>query len=43
MVAAIVPIVKDEFPFGFLKGKAGDVPDTLLFDSSNELDDFTRP
>ena len=42
MVAEIVPIVKDEFPFGFLKGQAGDIPDSLLFDSSDELDDFTR-
>ena len=41
-VAEIVPIAKKEFPFGFLKGQAGDVPDSLLFDSSDELDDFTR-
>ncbi len=41
-VAQIVPIPKGNFPFGFLKDQAGSIPDSLLFDSSEELDDFTR-
>jgi antitoxin (DNA-binding transcriptional repressor) of toxin-antitoxin stability system len=43
LVAQIVPISKGKFPFGFLKGEAGNIPDSLLFNSSEEeLDDFTR-
>ena len=41
-VAEIVPIRKTKFPFGFLKGQEGSIADELLFDSSEELDDFTR-
>ena len=43
IVAQIVPIPRGTFPFGFLKHQVGDVPDSLLFNSSEEeLDDFTR-
>jgi antitoxin (DNA-binding transcriptional repressor) of toxin-antitoxin stability system len=43
LVAQIVPMRKDSFPFGFLKPQVGSIPDSLLFDSSEqELDDFTR-
>jgi len=43
LVAQIVPISKSTFPFGFLKGKAGPTPDSLLFHSSEEeLSDFTK-
>jgi antitoxin (DNA-binding transcriptional repressor) of toxin-antitoxin stability system len=43
LVAQIVPMRKDSFPFGFLKAQVGSIPDPLLFDSSEqELDDFTR-
>ena len=43
LVAQIVPIRNDSFPFGFLKGEVGSIPDSVLFDSSEQdLDDFTR-
>ena len=42
-VAQIVSIVHAKFPFGFLKEQVGSIPDSMLFDSSEEtLDDFTR-
>lgn len=41
-VAQIVPIAAGKFPFGFLKDDVGHISDSLLFDSSAELDDFTR-
>lgn len=43
LVAQIVPVPKAKFPFGFLKEQAGNIPDSLLFSSSeDEFDDFTR-
>ncbi len=43
LVAQIVPAQKGKFPFGFLKGQAGGIPDSLLFNSSEEeFDKFTR-
>ncbi|HLJ16840.1 MAG TPA: type II toxin-antitoxin system prevent-host-death family antitoxin [Bryobacteraceae bacterium] len=43
LVAQIVPISKGKFPFGFLRDQAGRIPDSLLFNSSEEeFDDFTR-
>jgi antitoxin (DNA-binding transcriptional repressor) of toxin-antitoxin stability system len=43
LVAQIVPMRKESFPFGFLKEQVGSIPDSLLFDSSEEeLDAFTR-
>lgn len=43
LVAQILPTRKGKFPFGFLKGEAGNIPDSLLFNSSEEeLDDFAR-
>lgn len=42
LVAQIVPIPKGKLPFGFLKKQVASVPDSLLFDSSEEFDDFTR-
>ncbi len=42
LVAQIVPLPKGKFPFGFLKDQAGGIPDSLLFNNSEELDDFTR-
>ena len=43
LVAQIIPVPKSNFPFGFLKSQAGNISDSLLFDSSDEeLDDFTR-
>jgi antitoxin (DNA-binding transcriptional repressor) of toxin-antitoxin stability system len=43
LVAQIVPMRKEAFPFGFLKDQVGSIPDSLLFDSSEEeLDHFTR-
>ncbi len=41
-VAQIVPIPKTKFPFGFLKDKVGSTPDSILFNSSEEFDEFTR-
>ncbi len=35
-VAQIVPVRKDALPFGFLRGQAGQVSDSLLFHSSEE-------
>lgn len=43
LVAQIVPVRKGKFPFGFLKGQVANIPDSVLFNSSEEeLDDFTR-
>ena len=42
LVAQIVPVPKTKFPFGFLKDKVGIIPDSLLFGSSEESDEFTR-
>lgn len=43
LVAQIVPVRKGAFPFGFLKAQAGDIPDSLLFHSSDEeLSDLTK-
>lgn len=42
LVAQIVPILKGKFPFGFLKDHVGAIPDSLLFNSSEELDEFTQ-
>ena len=42
LVAQIVPLRKGKFPFGFLRDEAGPIPDSLLFDSSKELDAFTK-
>lgn len=43
LVAQIVPIAKGKLPFGFLKDQAGPIPESLLFNSSDEdLDEFTR-
>ncbi len=43
LVAQIVKIRKGQLPFGFLRGQAGSIPDSLLFNSSEEeLEDFTR-
>ncbi len=39
-VAEIVAVPKMKFPFGFLKDQAGRIPDSLLFNTSDE--DFTR-
>ena len=36
LAAQIVPVAKDKFPFGFLKEQVGSIPDSLLFDSSDE-------
>ena len=42
-VAQIVPAPKPEYPFGFLKGQAGPVPDSLLFGATEEeYGEFTR-
>lgn len=42
-VAQIVPVLKRKFPFDFLKGQVGSVPDSLLFNSSEKnFEDFTR-
>ncbi len=43
LVAQIVLVPKRKLPFGLLKDKVGDIPDSLLFSSSEEdLDEFTR-
>lgn len=43
LVAQIVSIPKGKFPFGFLKDQVGSIPESLLFNSSEEeFDDFTR-
>lgn len=43
LVAQIVPVPKHTLPFGFLKDKAGNIPDSLMFNSSEEdLDLFTQ-
>lgn len=43
LVAQIVPVSKKELPFGFLRDKAGNIPDSLMFSSSEEeLDLFTQ-
>ncbi len=43
LIAKIVPVVKGTFPFGFLKEEAGSIPDSLLFNSSEEeFTDFTK-
>lgn len=42
-VAQIVALTKGKLPFGFLKDQVGEVPDSLLFNSSEEeFEDFTR-
>lgn len=41
-VAQIVPIKKERFAFGFLSEESGAVDDALLFNSGEELEDFTR-
>jgi prevent-host-death family protein len=42
-VAQIVALTKSKFPFGFLKDQIGDVPDSLLFSSTEEeFEDFTQ-
>lgn len=42
LVARIVPVPKQKFPFGFLEGEAGSIPDSLLFNSAEEEQDFTK-
>jgi antitoxin (DNA-binding transcriptional repressor) of toxin-antitoxin stability system len=43
IVAQIVAIPKRKLPFGFLQDKVSDIPDSLLFGSSEEdLDEFAR-
>ena len=43
LVAQIVPVLKGQFPFGFLKDQVGNISDSILFtDSEEDLDDFTR-
>jgi antitoxin (DNA-binding transcriptional repressor) of toxin-antitoxin stability system len=43
LVAQIVPVTKGKLPFGFLKDQAGNIPDSMLFTTSEaEVDDFTR-
>jgi len=42
LVAQIVPVLKREFPFGFLKEEAGIVEDSLLFDAGDEFEEFTK-
>ena len=42
VIAQIVPLAKTKFPFGFLKDRAGEIPDALLFSSDQESEDFTR-
>jgi antitoxin (DNA-binding transcriptional repressor) of toxin-antitoxin stability system len=43
LVAQIVPLPKGKFPFGFLKDQVGSIPDSVLFNTSQEeLDEFTR-
>ncbi len=41
-VAQIVPLPNSKFPFGFLKNQVGEVPNSILFNSSEEELDFTR-
>ncbi len=43
LVAQIIPLPKGKFPFGFLKDQVGRIPDSVLFNTSEEdLDEFTR-
>lgn len=43
LVAQIVPVPQNEFPFGFLKDEGGRVEDALLFNSGeDEFEEFTR-
>lgn len=43
LVAQIVPLAKNEFPFGFLKDEVGSVEDVLLFNSAeDDFEEFTR-
>ncbi len=43
LVAQIVPVPKPTLPFGFLKHQAGNIPDSLMFNSSEEeLDASTQ-
>lgn len=42
LVARIVPVRKRKLPFGFLRGEAGGISDSLLFDSSEELDALSK-
>jgi antitoxin (DNA-binding transcriptional repressor) of toxin-antitoxin stability system len=43
LVAQIVPLPKDKFPFGFLKDQIEPISDSLLFNTAEEdLEDFTR-
>lgn len=43
LVAQIVPVPPTKFPFGFLKEQVGHIPDSLLFNTSEEdIDEFTR-
>jgi prevent-host-death family protein len=40
-VVKIVPVTKAKLPFGFLKDKVGEIPDSMLFAMSDEeADDF---
>ena len=41
-VAQIVPVKKEKFPFGFLKDQVGPIDDSLLFNSGEEFEEFTR-
>ena len=41
-VAQIVRIPKTKFPFGFLKEQVGSIPDSLLFNDSEDFDEFTQ-
>ena len=43
LVAQIVPIPQDKFPFGFLKDQAGSISDSILFKSSEEELDANLP
>ena len=43
LVAQIVPVRKGKLPFGFLKDQVGDIPDSLLFNcSEEEFEEFTK-
>ncbi len=37
-----VPVTKNKLPFGFLKEEAGGISESLLFNSEQEFEDFTR-
>ena len=42
LVAQIVPLSRSKLPFGFLKNEVGTVEDSLLFDSGDEFEEFTK-